>query len=148
MAWQARGLRRTLAAMSDDDDTPRAATAAVPEAGKGWSEQDRRMLIITFGGGLAANLAAVILVGAALAFVHAYRSAHALSALLWYSLAAFVIGPGLLFTSRYLYSRRGWWRDREYAAPDPFIQRLAIVVSCVVLLEAALVLTGLAAGVK
>lgn len=50
-----------------DDDTPPAAAAVVPEAGNGWSVEDRRTLIITVVGGLAANLGTVILVGAAIA---------------------------------------------------------------------------------
>jgi hypothetical protein len=37
--------------MSDDDRTSHGATAA-PKAGKGWSEQDRRTLIITIGPGV------------------------------------------------------------------------------------------------
>jgi hypothetical protein len=61
--------------MNDDDETPPAApTAAVPQAKTGWSEQDRRTLMITFAGGLAANLAAVFLVGVAIVFVHLAKS--------------------------------------------------------------------------
>ena len=56
--------------MCDDDDTPHAPAATVPAASKGWSEQDRRTLIITIAGGLATNLGTVILVGAAIALVH------------------------------------------------------------------------------
>ena len=56
--------------MSDHDDTPAAGPPAAPEARKGWSEEDRRMLIITIAGGLAANLGTVILVGGAIALVH------------------------------------------------------------------------------
>jgi hypothetical protein len=63
--------------MSDDDDasdvSPVAVpevSPAVPEVSKGWSEQDRRTLIITVVGGLAANLGTLIVVGAALALVH------------------------------------------------------------------------------
>jgi hypothetical protein len=56
--------------MSDDDDTSHAPGATVPAAIKGWSEQDRRTLIITIAGGLAANLGTVILVGAVIALVH------------------------------------------------------------------------------
>ncbi len=44
------------------------------KAGKGWSEQDRRTLIITFGSTLAANLVTVLFVGIALAYVHAHRT--------------------------------------------------------------------------
>jgi hypothetical protein len=63
--------------MSDDDHAsdvspvpvPEVSPAA-PEVSKGWSEQDRRTLIITIGGTLAANLATVVLVGGALAFAH------------------------------------------------------------------------------
>ena len=62
--------------MSDDDDASDISPVAVPEVspaapevGKGWSEQDRRTLIITIGGTLSANVATVVLVGAAIAFV-------------------------------------------------------------------------------
>jgi hypothetical protein len=56
--------------MNDDFDRSHGLPAAVPEAGRGWSEQNWRTLIITVGGGLAANLATVILVGGAIALVH------------------------------------------------------------------------------
>jgi len=58
--------------MSDDDSA--LAGAAAPEAGKGWSKQDQRTLIITVGGGLAANLGTVVLVGAAIAVVRQTKS--------------------------------------------------------------------------
>ena len=45
--------------------------------GGGWSEQDRRTLIITIVGGLAANLATVILVGGALAWVRVGKTSGA-----------------------------------------------------------------------
>ena len=70
-AWGAAVLS---GAMTDDTDAPPAAAAAVPEADKGWSEQDSRTLIITICGTLAANLATVILVAAAIAFVRWGRS--------------------------------------------------------------------------
>jgi hypothetical protein len=90
--------------MSDDDDdsldSPDAAPAAVsevstmfPEFSKRLSEQESRTLIITFVGGLAANVGTVLLVGTALAFVHVHRSTHRLGGLLWLSLALFVVGP-------------------------------------------------------
>src|SRR5215813_5591103 len=60
--------------MSDDDGTPDGAAAA-PEVSRGWSEQDRRTLIIAIVGGLVANLGTVIPVGAAIAFVR-WRSRH------------------------------------------------------------------------
>jgi hypothetical protein len=139
-------LRRTLAAMSDHDDTPAAGAAGAPEASQGWTDGDRRLLIITFAGGLAANVGLVIIIGAALAFVHYYKNAHHLGMLLWYSLAVVVVGPGIVLTSRYLYYKRGWWRDG--GTPDPTIQRWALIFSFLALAEALLVLIGLADGVK
>jgi len=55
--------------MSEDDDTPPPVVMPAREATSGGSEQDRRTLIITIGT-LAANSAKLILVSAALKFVH------------------------------------------------------------------------------
>jgi hypothetical protein len=90
------GLRRTLAAMSDDDDTPDAAAVAAPEASKRWSEQDFRILVITIVGGLAANLGTVILVGAALAYVHLGRHHNSSLVLGLFALPPVVLGPLLI----------------------------------------------------
>jgi hypothetical protein len=82
--------------MSDDNDTSPAA----PEARSGWSEQDRRALIITIAGTLAANLATVLFVGAALALAHGVKGPVGLRVLVAVmvlaalGLAGVVIGNG------------------------------------------------------
>ena len=131
--------------MSDDDDTPPAAAAVVPEAGKGWSEQDRRTLIITAGGTLAANLVTVILVGAALALVHLSKTRG--SRLLIPTLVAVVAGPVGIVIGTFL---RRWagpfevWGDNSWWGYG----WLMIVLGWLLELVAVMILIGLAAGVK
>ena len=112
---------------------------AAPEVSKGWSEQDRRTLIITVIGGLVANLGTVILVGAAIALVRINKD-HGQMLLL--ALISVAFGLVLIvFGSRAL-NRRGpdsWPRGAAW---------MLIAAGCLLELEAVLVLTGLAAGVK
>jgi hypothetical protein len=95
------------------------------------------MLVITIGGGLAANVATVILVGAAIAFVHLARGAPVVWVLpLTLCLAVagiFGIAAGNL--QRRHPSRRvsGW---------------ITIAMASPLLLEAVLFWIGLASGVK
>jgi hypothetical protein len=126
--------------MSDDDDTTQAAATAIPEAGSGWSEQDRRTLIITIVGGLAANVGTVILVGAAIAFVRVSKdhAGQVLGTTVLLALASAAIAIG--------HAGRHLRRPREKVPP-----RLAWTVlrmGGLAMTMAALILTGLAAGVK
>jgi hypothetical protein len=131
--------------MSDDDDTPGGAEGAVPEAGGGWSEQDRRVLIITVVGGLAANVGTVILVGGAIAFVHLRRH----GSVSWQLVTALVISIGGLFMIALGDAIR---RGRVLRPPvDPLTRFNAwflVVFGSLLVLEAVLIVVGLAAGVK
>jgi hypothetical protein len=131
--------------MSDDDDSSQAASAAGPEAPdpapgsqQGWREQDRRTLIISIASGLAANLGTVVLVGAALAFVHmghGTRRRYTAAVQVFVSLAAIAFGIILLVR----------------AAPRWRVFVGGLVVYRGGLAGAAggvLIVTGLAAGVK
>jgi hypothetical protein len=140
--------------MSDDDDAQNAAAAAAPEAGKGWSEQDRRTLVITVVGGLAANVGTVILVGGALAFVHLRRHGS-VSWQLAAALEAMVLG--LAFVALGVAVRRGRgfglvraWPPvrRVLVVPSPWFGWLLVAMGWVVVLESVLIVVGLAAGVK
>src|SRR5215472_1536320 len=60
-----------------------------------WSPQDSRTWIITFGAGLAANLATVLVVGAALVFLRVTRGGaphHRLPAAYWQLTALGIVG--------------------------------------------------------
>jgi hypothetical protein len=140
--------------MSDDDDTQNAAAAAAPEAGKGWSEQDRRTLVITVVGGLAANVGTVILVGGAIAFVH-LRRRGSVPWQLATSLEAIVVG--LIFVGMGIAARRGrrfgpvpaWATTRRVLGmPRSWVGWYLVAAGWVVVLEAVLIVVGLAAGVK
>jgi hypothetical protein len=136
--------------MSDDDDTPGGAEGAVPEAGKGWSEQDRRTLIITIVGTLAANIATVILVGGAIAAARLNKAGQTESAAVlgWLGGA----GIGLFIFVVGLVLRRRGRRARERVLPGPSLLLLAgwyaIVLGGVWVLWSVMILVGLAAGVK
>ena len=126
--------------MSDNDDTEDGAPVATPEASRGWSAQDRRTLIITIVGGLAANVGTVILVGAAIAFVH-LNAGHPDAR---YVLAALGSGVFALVAIAFGIFLR---RDRDYDALRVLGWAL-IVTGSVLILMMVLILTGLAAGVK
>lgn len=133
-------LRRTLAAMSDDHDTLPAAAAAAPKASKGWSEQDRRTLIIAVVGGLAANLGTVILVGAAIALVHLNRAEGAKdSALLAGTLVFIAFGLCMVALGAVL---------RHVHVLSAFSGWSMIWTGWLMILLAVMILIGLAAGVK
>jgi hypothetical protein len=129
--------------MSDDDDTSQATAVPVPEADKGWSGQDRRTLIITLGGTLAANLVTVLFVGAAIALVHWSKNRHGdvFVATLWFGGTALlgifggiVLIRGLLGTgTSRLTVALGW---------------VFIALGVLYFLFATLLWTGVAAGVK
>ncbi len=140
--------------MSDDDDTPAAAAAAAPDVGKGWSEQDRRTLIITIVGTLAANIATVILVGGAIALAHMNKAGQTESAALLAGLGGVGIGLFLIVIGIVigLVFRRSGRLARERGLPVPNSLRWfgwsMIVLGCVGALWSAMILLGLAAGVK
>ena len=123
-----------------EDDSRNSATPAVPESSRRWSEEDRRTLIITIGGGLAANLATVIIVGAAIAFArHGKLSAteEVYNVLILGGFAIVTLVWGIL-----LKRGRRFWVGTTVAA------WLMIGVGSFLALEVLLILTGLAAGVK
>jgi hypothetical protein len=140
--------------MSDDDDTPAAAAAAAPEVGKGWSEQDRRTLIITTVGTLAANIVTVILVGGAIALAHRFKagqteSAALLGGLFGVGIGLFLIVIGIVMSLVF----RRWGRlvgDRGLPGPNSLRWGgwSMIVLGCVSALWSAMILLGMAAGVK
>ena len=102
---------------------------------------DQRTLIITFAGGLAANLVTVILVGGALAFVH--LSKHHGSRLL---------GPALIVVIAGLVGIVGGNVLRRFRAypGSPYLTYgwMLVTAGWLVELFGLMILTGLAAGVK
>jgi hypothetical protein len=139
--------------MSEEDATQRAEAVPVPEARSGWSEQDRRTLIITFAGGLAANLATVIPVGAAIALVRLrnYHGSEAgeVAGFLVFGLFIFALGNAARQGRDPL--RAGPMRRTDPADPSVSLRRwgwLMAGLGTLLMLLAVLILTGLAAGVK
>jgi hypothetical protein len=110
--------------------------------------QDRRTLIITFVGGLAANLSTVVFVGVALAFAHLGANGHSsvrqlLSTLVWAPIGLILIAYGNNV-------RQGrTWRPRR----PPLVQEkgtgwYVIGLGSLLLLLSVLTLIGLASGIK
>ena len=139
--------------MSDDDASDVSPVAvpevspAAPEVSKGWSEQDRRTLIITVGGGLAANLGTVILVGAAIALLHQTKgttSGELVFALIFAAVSLAIMAAG------YAVSRgRAFGRPQRELSIWRYGAGWAIFIfGSLFLLEALLLLIGLASGVK
>jgi hypothetical protein len=160
-------LPRNLAAMSDDDDasdvSPVAVpevSPAVPEVSKGWSEQDRRTLIITIGGTLAANLATVILVAAAVGIVHSFNNPGTKAGLkslgvgirVTPSLAALATTVASVLSIAYgsavVRGRDPLARLLRGQPASKTAGKWFIWAGSLAALEAMLILTGLAAGVK
>jgi hypothetical protein len=137
--------------MSDDNETPPAVAATAPKATSGWSEQDRRTLIITIVGTLAANISTVILVGGAIALAHWQRSGQTENAVIAAGLGG--VGLGLFFAVIGLVFRRmARWLARE---PGPPVSNAMswvgwgmIGVGCLWALTEAMILLGVVAGVK
>jgi hypothetical protein len=109
------------------------------------------MLIISIVGGLAANLATVIIVGAAIGFVHQYRVESSVKQLFLVLVFIFFGSLGVVVgnvwrnaarTERYL----GGPRALELWLP-PF-GWVFVGMGSLLMVEAVLILTGLAAGVK
>jgi hypothetical protein len=110
----------------------------------GWSPQDSRAWVITFGATLAANLATVLVVGAALVLLHYMRGNqphHRLGPIFWAEDAALlvigaVLGVSVLRT-----------RDQD-GVFDRWLDRFSGVVAVLFVLLGLLVLIGAAAGIK
>ena len=111
-----------------------------PAGGGAHRTSENPPLIITIVGGLAANVGTVILVGAAIAFVH-LNAGHPDAR---YVLAALGSGVFALVAIAFGIFLR---RDRDYAALRVLGWAL-IVTGTVLVLVLVLILTGLAAGVK
>ena len=126
-------------AMTNEADGPPAAPAAVPEARSGWSEQDRRALYITIGGTLTANVATVILVGAALAVVRTGSSYNLGVGLLFTILGSLFLAVGVRI------SRKGEWFGSE---TGPGVGWMLIGAASLLLLIAVLIVVGAADRVK
>jgi hypothetical protein len=111
-----------------------------------WSAQDRRLLLITIMGGLAANLGTVLIVGLGLAYLHHQRSKGISSTALLGAagllavICAAVFAPVIFWARRETAKRhRSWVRWSAWS--------LAAVLAASVLLFLC-VLVGVAAGVK
>jgi hypothetical protein len=126
--------------MSDYDGIPRLADSA-PQAGRAWSEQDRRTLVITLTGTLVANVATVILVGAAIGFVH-FAKHHGGHSSLLSSLV--LCGFGLIVIALGIFVRRIDRDDRSLRVTGGLVFAMGLLL----VVESVLFLTGLAAGVK
>lgn len=134
------GAMADINAASDDDNTPPGSVAAVPEARSGWSEQDRRTLIITLGGTLAANLATVLIVGMALAYVRAHRthgSYFLVENLIFLAVGFFSIVVGNFFRRR-----------AQVGTDDVKIGWTFVVLGCIWEVVTVISLIGLAAGAR
>jgi hypothetical protein len=108
-----------------------------------WSVEDRQMLLITFVGGLAANVGAVLIVGLALALLHMLQSGFDHPVFIALLVTLFVGCTAMPFWV--LHSPKGsLWLSRlpRYGARTV----LALPLACAAMLVLSLV--GLAAGIK
>jgi hypothetical protein len=108
-----------------------------------WSPQDQRTWVITFGATLAANVATVLVVGAALAFLHWARGNqphHRLGASFWGSNVVALVGVTLTLLAARSLRRSGgsnrWWI------------RVFVGGSVLIVLVVLLDVIGAAAGIK
>ena len=126
-----RGIRyRAVGEQAHEEKNERERTS--------WSEADRRMLMITIGGGLAANVGAVLLVGSAIAFTRWYKShGHLSSGLLVIPSAIALLSVASLLWSPTPFDPRRTWRS---------LIALGLLVFCT--LESLLIVVGLASGIK
>ena len=109
------------------------------------------MLIITIAGGLAANLATVIIVGAAIGFVHQYRVQSSVKQLFLVLVFIFVGSLGIVVGSVLRNAARTERHLGGPRAPELWLPRFGWVfigMGSLLMVEAVLILTGLAAGVK
>jgi hypothetical protein len=122
----------------DDAPAPKA-----PNFGLGtWTADDRKILVITVVGSVAANLATVLLVGLAVALLRLVRPAAGQGPV-WLFYAAAV---GTLLLTGFAISRP---EVRQLTRPGGSkVSRASIALNAAVFLEALLILVGLAAGVK
>ena len=124
----------------NDDKTPKP-----PKQGS-WGAGDRRMLLITIAGGLAANIGTVLIVGLALAYLHWLRSGPPPHQVLLLSLAGIVIsvaGSGVLIVLA-KYGPQVWGEGNAVRFTLWWVTALVALLMFVSLL----LLVGDAAGVK
>jgi uncharacterized membrane protein len=125
--------------MSDETSPEPPEDNAPPEPQNGsWSEADRRMLMITIAGGLAANVGTVLIVGLAIVVLHYVRSGPQAPGGPWAVIGVAFVLSGL----------GGAWLNAS--SQNPHRQRwvAGLVWTLPVVIVAFLVLVGLAAGVK
>jgi hypothetical protein len=109
------------------------------------------MLVITVGGTLAANIATVILVGGAIALAHLFKAGQTESAAILGGLGG--VGLGLFFVLIGFVWRRVGVALEKTELPGPAFLRWSlgwpmILIGGVAVLWSAMILIGLAAGVK
>jgi hypothetical protein len=108
-----------------------------------WSVEDRRMLLITFVGGLAAGVGTVLIVGLALALLHMLRSGFDHPIFIALLVILFVGCTALPFWV--LYSPKGSvWLSRLPRYGARTVLALPLAGAAMLLLS----LVGLAAGIK
>ena len=105
------------------------------------------MLVITIAGGLAANLGAVILVGTAVALVHHWYAAHDSTKMLLSTALLFGIVGSAGITIGHLRKLRDPVWLQGVGLPGR-CRWLILAGGWIGVLEALLILTGVAAGVK
>jgi hypothetical protein len=99
-----------------------------------WSPEDRRLLIITFAGSLAAIIAGAVIIGSAIALARILSPGSSLK--LWALLLAFT-GLSVTGLIGYLRKKELSWSDRAWL----FLGGLSATLGI-------LILVGLAAGIK
>ena len=119
-----------------------------PEVAKheSWSTEDRRVLLITITGGLAANIGTVLIVGLALACVRWLRSGPPPRHIVVLSVAGICVIAGGLVVLPLLIKAGPLLRAEGRAGRATYWYVMALVAF--VIFAALLVLVGDAAGVK
>lgn len=108
-----------------------------------WSVEDRHMLLITFGGGFAANVGAAVILGLAIALLHVLRSGFGHPVFIALLVILFVVCTALPFWVFHSPKGSAWLsRLPRYGART--VLALPLAVAAMLLLS----LVGLAAGFK
>jgi hypothetical protein len=122
--------------MEDDEQPPASSTeASAPQGLWGMSRDERRLLMITFVGGLASIVAGVCVVGAAIALVRGMRAIH--------------IPLGYLVAFTLVYASFLIWitQFRRKPGPMPMVSLILWLLIYVALAICLLAWIGLAAGI-
>ena len=138
-----------MARVADEEGQAAAGRGARTVRQSRLADEDRRLVLVTFAGTLAANLVTVVIVGGALAFIHSLRSSG-VGYGPWPLAIVFGVGPVALYAMA-KWGMPGAIKERlkEPFEPFPFsavqYARFTIVLGW---LYAALILIGEAAGIK